>query len=209
MLYIGIDLGTSAVKLLLVNELGEIIKEISREYPVSYPHSGWSEQNPEDWWNAVLDGVKALITDADKTQIAGIGCGGQMHGLVVLDENDKVIRPAILWNDGRTSKDVEYLNNVICRDVLSENTANIAFAGFTAPFIISSSLTLLNSKSYGFFLLCGFTFSIFSSFSILSRFALIRASSLAPSYMGRPLSFLYSATSLTAAILFSKSAARS
>lgn len=133
MLYIGIDLGTSAVKLLLVNELGEIIKEISREYPVSYPHSGWSEQNPEDWWNAVLDGVKALITDADKTQIAGIGCGGQMHGLVVLDENDKVIRPAILWNDGRTSKEVEYLNNVIGRDVLSENTANIAFAGFTAP----------------------------------------------------------------------------
>lgn len=133
MLYIGIDLGTSAVKLLLVNEKGEIINEVSREYPVFYPHSGWSEQNPSDWWNETVDGIKELILDCDKSKIAGIGCGGQMHGLVVLDENDNVIRPVILWNDGRTAAEVEYLNNVIGKDVLSENTANIAFAGFTAP----------------------------------------------------------------------------
>lgn len=136
MLYIGIDLGTSAVKLLLVNEKGTIVNETSREYPVYFPQNGWSEQNPTDWVNAVFDGLKELTSNIDKSQISGIGCGGQMHGLVVLDENDKVIRPAILWNDGRTSKEVEYLNNVIGKDVLSENTANIAFAGFTAPKIL-------------------------------------------------------------------------
>ena len=136
MLYIGIDLGTSAVKLLLVDEKGTIHAEVSKEYPVFYPQSGWSEQNPEDWRRAVIDGVKELTADVDKAQIAGIGCGGQMHGLVVLDENDNVIRPAILWNDGRTEKQVEYLNSVIGKDKLTEYTANIAFAGFTAPKIL-------------------------------------------------------------------------
>ena len=136
MLYIGIDLGTSAVKLLLVDEKGTIHAEVSKEYPVFYPQSGWSEQNPEDWKKAVIDGVKELTADVDKAQIAGIGCGGQMHGLVVLDENDNVIRPAILWNDGRTEKQVEYLNSVIGKDKLTEYTANIAFAGFTAPKIL-------------------------------------------------------------------------
>lgn len=136
MLYIGIDLGTSAVKLLLVDKAGAILKEVSKEYPVFYPQSGWSEQNPEDWRTAVIEGVKELTCDIDKDRIAGIGCGGQMHGLVVLDENDEVIRPAILWNDGRTEKQVEYLNNVIGKNKLTEYTANIAFAGFTAPKIL-------------------------------------------------------------------------
>ena len=136
MLYIGIDLGTSAVKLLLVDEKGYIVNEVSKEYPVYFPHSGWSEQNPEDWKNAVFEGLTELLKDADKSAVKGIGCGGQMHGLVVLDENDDVIRPAILWNDGRTHKEVDFLNNVIGKDVLSENTANIAFAGFTAPKIL-------------------------------------------------------------------------
>lgn len=135
-MYIGIDLGTSAVKLLLVDADGRILNEVSKEYPVFYPHSGWSEQNPEDWKNAVFEGIKELTEKVDKSKIKGIGCGGQMHGLVVLDENDNVIRPAILWNDGRTHKEVEYLNGVIGKDVLSENTANIAFAGFTAPKIL-------------------------------------------------------------------------
>lgn len=133
MLYIGIDLGTSAVKLLLVDSDGRIINEVSKEYPVYYPHSGWSEQNPGDWKNAVIDGIKELTEGSDKSSIAGIGCGGQMHGLVALDEDDNVIRPAILWNDGRTEKEVDYLNNEIGKDILSECTANIAFAGFTAP----------------------------------------------------------------------------
>ncbi|MBR4049962.1 MAG: xylulokinase [Clostridia bacterium] len=136
MLYIGIDLGTSAVKLLLVDEKGTIHAEVSKEYPVFYPQSGWSEQKPEDWHTAVIDGVRELTDGVDKSQIAGVGCGGQMHGLVVLDENNNVIRPAILWNDGRTEKQVEYLNNVIGKDKLTAFTANIAFAGFTAPKIL-------------------------------------------------------------------------
>ena len=136
MYYIGIDLGTSAVKLLLVDAKGTIKKSVSREYPLFFPHPGWSEQHPEDWWTAVQDGLKELTADVDAGEIAGVGCGGQMHGLVVLDENDNVIRPAILWNDGRTAAQVDYLNGVIGREKLSSLTANIAFAGFTAPKIL-------------------------------------------------------------------------
>ncbi len=134
--FVGIDLGTSAVKLLLVNESGNICNTVSREYPLSFPQPGWSEQNPEDWWSAVQDGLKELTEKIELNDIAGVGCGGQMHGLVILDEKDQVIRPAILWNDGRTYKEVDYLNNVIGRKKLSDLTANIAFAGFTAPKIL-------------------------------------------------------------------------
>ncbi|MBP5383898.1 MAG: xylulokinase [Lachnospiraceae bacterium] len=133
MYFIGVDLGTSAVKLLLMEENGKIANVVSKEYPLDFPHPGWSEQKPEDWWTQSLAGLKELTASFDKSQIAGISFGGQMHGLVVLDDQDKVIRPAILWNDGRTGKEVEYLNNVIGKDKLSEYTANIAFAGFTAP----------------------------------------------------------------------------
>ena len=104
MLYIGVDLGTSAVKLLLMAADGKIENIVSKEYPLFFPHPGWSQQNPEDWWKAVVEGLKELTADCEKEQIAGISFGGQMHGLVILDENDQVIRPAILWNDGRTTK---------------------------------------------------------------------------------------------------------
>ena len=134
--YIGIDLGTSAVKMLMMDNNGEIIKSVSKEYPLYFPQAGWSEQNPEDWWIAVKDGLKELIADYDKSMIGGISFGGQMHGLVMLDKDDKVIRPAILWNDGRSTKQCEYLNNIIGKETLSEYTANIAFAGFTAPKIL-------------------------------------------------------------------------
>lgn len=130
---IGIDLGTSAVKLLLMDEEGKILKIVSREYPLYFPKPNWSEQNPADWWNAVVDGMKELLDGMDKSLIAGIGVAGQMHGLVVLDEKDGVIRPAILWNDSRTDKEVKYLNEAVGKDKLSAYTANIAFAGFTAP----------------------------------------------------------------------------
>ncbi len=136
MYYIGIDLGTSAVKLLLMDGKGAIYKTVSKEYPLEFPKPGWSQQNPEDWKNAVLDGLAELTAEYDKSQIAGIGCGGQMHGLVILDENEQVIRPAILWNDGRTAKQVDYLNHEIGKDKLSKYTGNIAFAGFTAPKIL-------------------------------------------------------------------------
>ena len=133
MLYIGIDLGTSAVKLLLMDETGRIYNIVSREYPLSFPHPGWSEQDPADWLKATSEGIRELTQNFDKNAVKGIGCGGQMHGLVVLDENDNVIRPAILWNDGRTEKQTAWLNEEIGKEKLSEYTANIAFAGFTAP----------------------------------------------------------------------------
>ncbi len=136
MYYIGVDLGTSAVKLLLMEGSGRIVNIVSREYPLYFPHPGWSEQEPRDWWTNVVEGIKELTSGCDRSQVAGIGCGGQMHGLVILDENDEVIRPAILWNDGRTQKETDYLNNEIGKDKLVELTANIAFAGFTAPKIL-------------------------------------------------------------------------
>ena len=118
MLYIGVDLGTSAVKLLLMNGNGKIEKIVSREYPLFFPHPGWSEQNPMDWWDAVQDGLKELVRDCDKSLVAGISFGGQMHGLVILDENDQVIRP------------------VIGKETLSKYTGNISFTGFTAPKVL-------------------------------------------------------------------------
>ena len=133
MLYIGVDLGTSAVKLLLMDESGKIHKIVSKEYPLYFPHPGWSEQNPGDWYDQSLAGMKELTADCDKSRIAGISFGGQMHGLVVLDREDAVIRPAILWNDGRTAAETDYLNEVVGKEKLSAYTANIAFAGFTAP----------------------------------------------------------------------------
>ena len=136
MLYIGVDLGTSAVKLLLMEGNGTIRKTVSKEYPLYFPHPGWSEQNPEDWYRQSMDGIRELLEGEDKSQVAGISFGGQMHGLVILDEKDEIIRPAILWNDGRTYEETDYLNHVIGTDKLSEYTANIAFTGFTAPKIL-------------------------------------------------------------------------
>ena len=132
-LYIGIDLGTSALKLMLVDAEGAIKKVVSRDYPVFYPHVNWSEQDPADWWNAINDALPELLCGYDGQAVAGIGIAGQMHGLVVLDENDRVIRPAILWNDGRADKETDYLNFTLGKEKLFSYTGNIAFAGFTAP----------------------------------------------------------------------------
>ncbi|MBS6559597.1 MAG: xylulokinase [Clostridiales bacterium] len=136
MLYIGVDLGTSAVKLLLMDETGAIKNIVSKEYPLSFPHPGWSEQNPEDWYEKTMEGLKELVADFEKDKIAGISFGGQMHGLVTLDEKDQVIRPAILWNDSRSTKETNYFNEVVGKETLSNYTANIAFTGFTAPKIL-------------------------------------------------------------------------
>ena len=135
MYYIGVDLGTSALKLVMMDSRGELVKSVSKEYPLYFPHSGWSEQNPTDWFLVVKEGLKELAAGAAE-KIAGISFGGQMHGLVILDKDDNVLRPAILWNDGRSTKETDYLNNVIGKEKLSELTANIAFAGFTAPKIL-------------------------------------------------------------------------
>lgn len=136
MLYIGIDLGTSAVKLLLMDGSGKIQNIVSKEYPLYFPNPGWSQQEPSDWYEQTIAGIKELLDGFDKSSVAGISFGGQMHGLVILDENDEVIRPAILWNDGRTYEECDFLNTVIGKEKLSEYTANISFTGFTAPKIL-------------------------------------------------------------------------
>ena len=134
--FIGIDLGTSSVKILLVDEAGAILKTVTNDYPLSFPNPGWSEQEPADWWQATYSGMRDLLADQDASAVRGIGCGGQMHGLVALDADDNVIRPAILWNDGRTAEETAWLNEEIGKEKLSKLTANIAFAGFTAPKIL-------------------------------------------------------------------------
>ena len=135
MYYIGVDLGTSALKLVMMNSKGKLVKSVSKEYPLYFPHSGWSEQKPEDWFIAVKEGLKEIAAGLDD-KIGGISFGGQMHGLVILDKDDNVLRPAILWNDGRSTEETDYLNNVIGKEKLSKLTANIAFAGFNAPKIL-------------------------------------------------------------------------
>lgn len=163
--FIGIDLGTSSAKFLLVGADGRIINSASETYAARYPQSGWSEQNPADWFTAVMNGIKSLLKGQDKKAVAGVGFGGQMHGLVALDSNGGVIRPCILWNDGRTEKQTKYLNEVVGKEKLSEYTANIAFAGFTAPKILwlkenepenfNKICKILLPKDYAVFRLCG------------------------------------------------------
>ena len=136
MLYIGVDLGTSSVKVLLMDENGDIKNISHREYDCDYPHPGWSEQDPYKWYEESVKAIKELINSYDRNEIAGLSFGGQMHGLVILDENDEVIRPAILWNDSRTTEENDYLNYKIGKDKLSKYTANISFTGFSASKIL-------------------------------------------------------------------------
>ena len=164
MYYIGVDLGTSSVKLLLLSENG-IEKTATRSYPVEFPKEGWSQQNPADWMNGVTEAMDELLTDVDKAQVQAISFGGQMHGLVLLDDQNEVIRPAILWNDTRTAPQTDYLNNVVGKDFLLKNCGNIAFAGFTAPKVLwvkenepenfARIHKMLLPKDYVAFCLCG------------------------------------------------------
>ena len=134
--FVGIDIGTTSVKLIVIDEKGNVIKPIWKEYPIYFPKPLWSEQNPEDWWSQTVTGLKELLEDLDKNEIKAISFSGQMHGLVMLDENDAVIRPAILWNDQRTEKECRYLNDEIGQSVISEWTGNLALTGFTAPKVL-------------------------------------------------------------------------
>lgn len=133
-MYIGIDLGTSSVKLLLIDDKGEIKKEISKEYPLYYPNENWSEQNPEEWYDRTFEGLKELVLGYED-RIKAISFSGQMHGLVLLDNEDKIIRPAILWCDQRTSLECDEINSHFAKDIL-KLTGNVALTGFTAPKIL-------------------------------------------------------------------------
>ena len=132
--YIGIDLGTSAVKILLVNKLGKVINSVSVSYPVNIPHVNFSEQDPKRWWSATLSGLKTLLAKVNKKDVRAISFSGQMHGLVMLDRFDNVIRPCILWNDNRSEEFTSLLNKN--KKKLNALTGNIAFNGFTAPKIM-------------------------------------------------------------------------
>ena len=116
--YIGIDLGTSSVKLLLVTAKGDVLNSVTKEYPIYYPQSGWSEQRPEDWLAATVQGMDELLSRHPRENVKGVSFGGQMHGLVLLDKEDNVIRPAILWNDGRTQAETDYLNHEVGKEKL-------------------------------------------------------------------------------------------
>ena len=135
---IGIDIGTSGTKTVLFDELGTVICDALVEYPMYQPHNGWAEQQPTDWWQAVVDTLKQVTTKSgiDTSQIRGIGLSGQMHGLVMLDEKDQVIRPSIIWCDQRTAKECVEITEKIGAARLIEITANPALTGFTASKIL-------------------------------------------------------------------------
>lgn len=135
---IGIDLGTSATKTVLFDINGTIISSASCEYPLYQPHNGWAEQNPEDWYNAAISTLKTVVSQSgiNSENIVSLGISGQMHGLVMLDENCDVLRPSILWCDQRTGKECEQLTDMLGRDKLIEITANPALTGFTASKIL-------------------------------------------------------------------------
>ena len=134
-MYIGIDLGTSSAKLLLMDKNGLVVNTVSKNYPLSFIKETWIEQEPEEWFNSIYNGLKEIIKGYENC-ISAISFSGQMHGLVILNSEDKVIRPAILWCDQRTEKECSYLNEEIGVSKLLENTGNIALTGFTLPKIL-------------------------------------------------------------------------
>jgi len=126
---VGIDVGTTGVKAIAISPDGEILGRAERGYPLSTPHPGWSEQDPEDWWGA----TDAALSDLSVGDVAGIGLSGQMHGLVVLDDAERVLRPAILWNDQRTAAECAEIEELVGLERLIALTGNRALTGFTAP----------------------------------------------------------------------------
>ena len=139
MIFLGIDVGTSATKALAINERGTILAEASHSYQSSHPQPTWSEQNPEKWWNAVVLTIQEVVRRAGikPADVPAIGLTGQMHGAVFLDKNDKVIRPAILWNDQRTTNECAEIEKAAgSREALVKLVANRAITGFTAPKIL-------------------------------------------------------------------------
>jgi xylulokinase len=136
MLLLGIDISTTAAKALLINKAGSVVKSCSTPMALRQPRPLWSEQDPEEWWRGTVTSTRAVMQDVDPAQVRAIGLTGQMHGLVLLDEKGRVIRPAILWNDQRTAAQCQVIRERIGRDRLLEITGNDALPGFTAPKIL-------------------------------------------------------------------------
>ena len=135
---LGIDLGTSGTKTVLFEETGRAVASETIEYPLYQPKNGWAEQEPEDWWNAARDTVKAVIAKSGvkPENVKGVGISGQMHGLVLLDREGRVLRRSILWCDGRTQEECDEITQTIGKERLIELSANPALTGFTAGKIL-------------------------------------------------------------------------
>ncbi|ADQ46908.1 xylulokinase [Caldicellulosiruptor kronotskyensis 2002] len=138
MYFIGIDVGTSGTKTILTDSKGNILATATFEYPLYQPQIGWAEQNPEDWWDASVKGIKAVLekSKVDPKEVKAVGLTGQMHGLVMLDKNYNVIRPSIIWCDQRTAKECDEITQKVGKERLIEITANPALTGFTASKIL-------------------------------------------------------------------------
>jgi len=162
-MFLGIDLGTSAIKLLVINDSNSVLAESNISLDVSRPHPLWSEQDPDEWWRALLKGIEELKSKTSLSDLKGIGLSGQMHGAVLLDKEGEVLRPAILWNDGRSLKECFELEEAV--PDLHRITGNLAMPGFTAPKLLwirknepeifSKIRTVLLPKDYLRFRLCG------------------------------------------------------
>ena len=131
---LGIDIGTSGTKTILVDDQGYVAASKTIEYPLETPKPGWTQQNPADWWNAAVGSVKAVLekAQAPAEDIMAIGLSGQMHGMVALDEHNEVVRPAILWNDQRTGSQCEEITEAAGGlDGLLKLTNNRMLTGYT------------------------------------------------------------------------------
>ncbi|MDR2458290.1 MAG: xylulokinase [Clostridiales Family XIII bacterium] len=133
---LGIDIGTSGTKTVLFDEGGNELFSHLFEYEMMQPKNGWAEQDPDDWWHATISGIKTVLEKSGKTEISGIGLSGQMHGLVMLDENGKVLRPSIIWCDQRTKEEAEDIKNILGEKKVIEITANPVMTSFTAAKIL-------------------------------------------------------------------------
>ena len=136
--FIGIDTSTTATKALLIDETGQVLGVASNEYPFETPHPLWSEQSPKLWSDATIKSIRQVLaqTGVDKKRVKGIGLTGQMHGLVLLDENGEILRPALLWNDQRTASQCDEIRAKLGKENLIQITGNDALTGFTAPKIL-------------------------------------------------------------------------
>ncbi len=163
--YLGIDIGTTAVKALVVDESGSVVGDAESPQELSVPQPGWAEQNPSDWWQGTVDAVRAACAQAGVSDVAAIGLSGQMHSSVLLDDADDVLRPAILWNDVRTTAQCRYITDKVGDAGLRRMVGNPALEGFTSPKLLwvrdvepdvfDEVRTLLLAKDYIRFLMTG------------------------------------------------------
>jgi len=142
---VGIDIGTTGTKTLLIDEGGRIIESTTVEYPMATPRPQWAEQDPEDWWRATILSTRQVLRESgiDPAEISGIGLTGQMHGMVMLDAEGNVLRPCIMWNDQRTAAQCDWIMNTVGRQRFLDLTLNLALPGFTASGRASTNLMFM------------------------------------------------------------------